>query len=249
MGTLTDIEEQKRASQRKDEFISVASHELKTPLSSMKGYIQLLERSLGKADPSYLYVDRTLLQINKLDKLIADLLDISKIESGKLKLDRRQFDFNMLLSNAIDMMRQTYPSYHFIQKGEADVIIDGDESRLEQVILNFLSNAVKYSPEIKEVEIETELLPGKLLEVKIRDFGIGIPKEDQAYVFEKFYRSHQLSRNFQGLGLGLYISADIMQRHGAEYGVQSEPGKGSVFFFKLPYIQKHKYTQLLEHEK
>ncbi len=249
VGTLTDIEEQKRTSQRKDEFISVASHELKTPLSSMKGYIQLLERSLGKEHPSYLYVDRTLLQINKLDKLIADLLDISKIESGKLKLDKRQFDFNKLLVNAIDMMRQTYPNYSFIQKGEADVNIEGDEARLEQVILNFLSNAVKYSPEIKKVEIETRLLPGRMLEVKVRDFGIGIPKEDQAYVFDKFYRSQQLSRNFQGLGLGLYISADIMQRHGAEYGVESEQGKGSVFYFKLPYIHQHQFTQLTEHEK
>lgn len=249
VGTFTDIEEQKKASQRKDEFISVASHELKTPLSSMKGYIQLLERSLGKEHPSYLYVERTLLQINKLDKLIADLLDISKIESGKLKLDKREFEFGKLLANAIDMMRQTYPNYQFDQKGDTEVMVNGDDARLEQVILNYLSNAVKYSPDVRKVEIETSLLEGNLLEVRIRDFGIGIPKEDQAYVFEKFYRSQQLSRNFQGLGLGLYISADIMQRHGADYGVESEPGQGSVFFFRLPYIHQHQYTQLTTHEK
>lgn len=249
VGTLTDIEEQKRTSQRKDEFISVASHELKTPLSSMKGYIQLLERSLGKDHPSYLYVDRTLLQINKLDRLIADLLDISKIESGKMKLDKRDFNFGKLLSSTIEMMSQTFPNYQFYHNGEADVVVHGDEARFEQVILNYLSNAVKYSPDVKKVEVQTSLLDGGMLDVRIRDFGIGIPKEEQAHVFDKFYRSQQLSRHFQGLGLGLYISADIMQRHGAEYGVESEQGKGSIFYFKIPYIHQYNYTQLTEHEE
>jgi signal transduction histidine kinase/CheY-like chemotaxis protein len=236
VGTFTDIEEQKQVSKRKDEFISVASHELKTPLSSMKGYIQLLERTLKPGQPNYLYVERSLVQINKLDNLIADLLDISKIESGKLRLDMDDFNFQDMLNNTIDMIRQTFPNYTIEQAGDANVIIRGDEARLEQVLLNFLSNAVKYSPEVKKVIVHVNILPHKTLEVRIQDFGIGISKEDQVFVFDKFYRTVQSSNHFHGLGLGLYISADILQRHGSEYGVESQPGEGSVFYFKIPFI-------------
>src|SRR5262249_7122375 len=109
VGTLTDIEEQKQASKRKDEFISVASHELKTPLTSIKGFIQLLQRSVRENDPTHTYVERTLVQINKLDTLIADLLDISKIESGKLKLEMHDFNFQKMLDSTLENIRQSFP--------------------------------------------------------------------------------------------------------------------------------------------
>lgn len=249
VGTLTDINEQKRAIQLKDEFISVASHELKTPLTSIKGYMQLLERAIDKEHPSFNYIGRALQQINKLDKLTADLLDISKIESGKMRLDKRPFKFGSMLESTVDIVRQTFQSYTFERWGDCDVVVEGDEGRLEQVVLNYLSNAVKYSPDVKKVEIGTRLLPGQVLEVRIRDFGIGIPRDDQPYVFDKFYRSHQSTRAVQGLGLGLYISADILQRHGAGYGVESEPGKGSVFYFTLPYVHQYKQNLVEQHEK
>lgn len=237
VGTFTDIEEQKQASKRKDEFISVASHELKTPLTSIKGYIQLLERTVRKDDPTHVYVERTLVQINKLDRLIADLLDISKIESGKLKLDKRDFDISVMLRNTIEISTQSFPNYEIVLEGTPGVIIHGDDIRLEQVIQNFLSNAVKYSPTIKKVIVSCTLLPGKILEVRVKDFGIGINPEEQAFVFDKFYRTPDSSTHFQGLGIGLYISADILQRHEATYGVESEPGKGSSFYFRIPYIK------------
>jgi signal transduction histidine kinase/FixJ family two-component response regulator len=239
VGTFTDIDEQKQASRKKDEFISVASHELKTPLTSMKGYIQLLQRTIEPGNPTAMYVERTLHQIHKLDTLIADLLDISKIESGKMKLEMKNFDLGKMVDNTVDMIYQTYPGYEFIREGTMQVNVVGDETRLEQVLQNFLSNAVKYSPVNKKVIIHSELLPDNRAKIGIQDFGIGIPKEEQQLVFDKFYRTAESSNNFQGLGLGLYISADILQRHNADFGVDSEPGKGSTFYFTLPYINHH----------
>lgn len=232
--TFTDIEEQKQASRRKDEFLSVASHELKTPLTSIKGYIQLLDRTITSECPSRLYVERSLLQIQKLDSLIADLLDISRIESGRMKLHKTTFPLAPLVKRAVDLMQQISPDYQFKLEGESDAILFGDEMRLEQVLLNFLSNAVKYSPHNKEVLVSVTAPEEGQVRVAVTDSGIGIDKADQASVFDKFFRSEDSIRNFQGLGLGLYICADLLQRHEGSYGVTSEPGKGSTFYFVLP---------------
>jgi signal transduction histidine kinase len=234
VGTFTDIDEQKQVSRKKDEFISMASHELKTPLTSIKGYVQLLERSVAEETPMKMYVTKALTQIKKLDDLIADLLDVSKIESGKLRMNMERFDFGKMLTDCIENTCQTYSSYEFQYDGFESLQICGDESRLEQVMLNFLTNAVKYSPNNKKVIVKAGVKDAGQVEVRVRDFGIGIAKEEQSKVFEKFYRSDESSRSFQGLGLGLYISADILQRHGATYGVESEADQGSVFHFSLP---------------
>lgn len=248
VGTFTDIDEQKQASKKKDEFISVASHELKTPLTSIQGYIQLLERSIAPDDNRQTFISRTLSQIRKLDNLIADLLDISKIESGKLKLNMKLFNFGKMLDEVVQMIRQTYPDNDLVYTGEADVMVTGDETRLEQVIVNFISNAFKYSPVSRKAEIEILKEPGNKLLVKVKDSGIGIAKADQPFVFEKFYRSEGASTRFQGLGIGLYICADILSRHHCEFGVESEPGKGSTFYFSIPYTQKLQTTNATLHE-
>jgi signal transduction histidine kinase len=234
VGTFTDIEDQKQAVKKKDEFISIASHELKTPLTTIKAYAQLLDRGIEAEDPNKLYVDRALVQIRKLDNLIVDLLDLSKIESGKLKFNKKPFAFETTLNNAIEMICQTYPDYRIIRIGECDVELFGDEMRIEQVIINYLTNAVKYSPEHKEIDIETGLRPDGRLFVEVRDHGIGIPKDHQANIFSKFYRVEEAANRFQGLGIGLYICAEIIRRHEGEYGVESEPGKGSAFYFSVP---------------
>ena len=152
-GTFTDIDEQKKASQRKDEFISVASHELKTPLTSMKGYIQLLERTMKAECPTRLYVERTLQQIHKLDGLIADLLDISRIESGRMKLNKSDFQFMDIVNRALEQIQQIHPEHALELNGHTDAFVYGDDMRLEQVLLNFLSNAIKYSPQHKKVTV------------------------------------------------------------------------------------------------
>lgn len=233
VGTFTDIEDQKQAVKRKDEFISIASHELKTPLTTIKAYIQLLER-IAKEPTAHNYVNKALFQVNKLDKLIADLLDISKIESGKMKFDKKKFRFEPMLSGILDMARQTYPEFIFQQTGKADAEIYGDETRLEQVLVNFISNSVKYSASRKEVLIETSITGENKLLVAVRDFGIGIPKEHQQNLFKKFYRVEDQVKTTQGLGIGLYICAEILQRHDCDYGVRSEPADGTTFYFSMP---------------
>lgn len=233
VGTFTDIDDQKQAVKRKDEFISIASHELKTPLTTIKAYVQLLERVLEEG-PARSYAERALLQVNKLDNLITDLLDISRIESGKMKFDRKKFRFEPMLSGILDMVRQTYPDFRFERKGQADVEVYGDETRLEQVLVNFITNSVKYSAAKKEVHIETGIAEGNKLLVAVKDFGIGIPAAHHPNLFKKFYRVENDTSHIQGLGIGLYICAEILQRHNGEYGVQSEPGQGTTFYFAIP---------------
>ncbi len=234
VGTFTDIEDQKQAVKRKDEFISIASHELKTPLTTIKAYVQLLDRSIGVEDPTRTYVERALVQVQKLDNLIVDLLDLSKIESGKLKFNKKPFYFETTLSNAVEMIRQTYPDYEIVRKGAAEVEIYGDETRIEQVIINYLTNAVKYSPDRKEVLIESGLQPDGCVYVRVKDYGIGIRKDHQQNIFGKYYRVEESANRFQGLGIGLYICAEIIRRHEGEFGVESEPGQGSTFYFSVP---------------
>ncbi|MEO8404800.1 MAG: hybrid sensor histidine kinase/response regulator [Chitinophagaceae bacterium] len=234
VGTFTDIEDQKQAIKRKDEFISIASHELKTPLTTIKAYVQLLER-MTEDGTAKNYVERTLFQVKKLDTLITDLLDISRIESGKMKFDKKEFEFEPMLAGAIDMARQTYPDFNFAREGAAQAEVFGDDTRLEQVLVNFISNAVKYSRGRKEVCIQAKSDSDKLM-ISVKDFGIGIPKEYQADLFKKFYRVEETTTHAQGLGIGLYICSEILDRHDCKYGVESEPDHGSTFYFSIPII-------------
>jgi signal transduction histidine kinase len=236
VGTFTDIEEQKRALSKKDEFISMASHELKTPLTSIKAYIHLLHAALQNGSDngeSKLFVERTQKQVDKLYNLITDLLDISRIESGKLKFNKKWFNFKILLTNTVEIINQTYPYYKIYLAGESDVEVFGDDMRLEQVLINYLSNAIKYSPDNKDVYITTTIIDSKL-QVAVKDFGIGIPQENQKKLFDKFYRAEDTSNRFQGLGIGLYICSEIISRHDGTFNVESEPGKGSTFYFTIP---------------
>lgn len=240
VGTFTDIEEQKRALSKKDEFISMASHELKTPLTSIKAYIHLLHAALqndSNNSESKLFVERTQKQVDKLYNLITDLLDISRIESGKLKFNKKWFNFKVLLTNTVEIINQTYPAYKVHLAGDSDVEVFGDDIRLEQVLINYLNNAIKYSPDCKDVYITTTITNGKL-QVAVKDFGIGIPQENQKRLFDKFYRAEDTSNRFQGLGIGLYICSEIINRHNGTFDVKSEPGKGSTFYFTIPINNK-----------
>lgn len=232
---LEEIEFRKEAERKKDEFISIASHELKTPMTSVKGYLQLLERSLAKKD---LELTETRLhkvqnQVEKLHILISDLLDMSKIDSGKLKLNRKSFNFDTLLNHVVDVMQHNNLHVKLIRKGNSDIEIFADEMRIEQVIVNFISNAIKYAPDADEIHITTELRNGQLY-FSVRDFGIGMDNEHRDKVFEKFYRVEETSERFQGFGIGLFICHEIIERHHGEIGVNSTIGEGSEFYFYLP---------------
>ena len=232
---LAEIEFRKEAERKKDEFISIASHELKTPLTSVKGYLQLLERSVQKNDTETVikHLAKAQLQLDKLNSLIADLLDISKIENGKLKFNKQCFAFDSLLDGIIETIQQANPGIHILRKGIAGSDIYADEMRLEQVILNFLTNAIKYAPGASEITLTTAI-KDDLLYFSVKDQGIGMLPEQLAFVFDKFYRVEETSHRFQGLGIGLYISSEIIKRHGGEIDVNSTYGEGSEFYFTIP---------------
>ncbi|MHA4807206.1 sensor histidine kinase [Flavitalea flava] len=226
-------EEIKILNAKKDEFIGIASHELKTPLTSMKGYLQLLERNLSE-DVDLSFVKKTLRQVNNLSGLVSDLLDVSKIQSGKLQLSMELFDFHGLLTETIGNIQESVSSHQIILHAEEQpFFIRADRQRLEQVLNNLIVNAIKYSPGSNLVNIE--LLPsGQEISVSVKDYGIGISKESQKNIFAKFFRAEDLDSHMSGLGLGLYITKEIIDRHKGKIWVDSEPGKGSVFYFCVP---------------
>ncbi|MGQ7853578.1 hybrid sensor histidine kinase/response regulator [Pedobacter sp. WC2501] len=232
---LEEIEFRKQAEHKKDEFISIASHELKTPLTSVKGYIQLLQRSINRDDKTMAqnHLEKASIQLEKLNELIADLLDISKIESGKMKFNMKSFCADNMVNNAIEMLQQSNPDFKISKLGKTDEMIFGDEMRLEQVVINFITNAIKYAPGTNQVNVITHIKDEKFY-VAVKDFGIGISKEQQHKIFDKFYRVEDNSNRFNGLGIGLYICSEIINRHGGTIGVNSVPDEGSEFYFIIP---------------
>lgn len=238
VGTFTDIDDQKQMEKKKDEFLSIASHELKTPLTSIKAYAQLLERTINTAEDvtAVKYINRVQSQVSKLSGLITDLLDISKIENGKLKITKKSFDFENLLTNAIDIIYQTHENSTVAIQREGDRIEElflGDEVRIEQVLINYLTNAIKYAPNTDRIIVRTEK-NFEQVKVSVIDYGIGIPEHKQKNIFGKFYRVEESSVRFQGLGIGLYICSEIIKQHNGTVGIQSELGQGSTFYFTLP---------------
>lgn len=238
VGTFTDIEDQKKVEKEKDEFLSIASHELKTPLTSIKAYIQLLERKL-KLDDSCSeagFVTKALTQIEKLNTLINDLLDVSKIENGKLKINKKPGNLETVIHNSIETILQTHEENNIrIERHgtRPDMIMSFDEIRIEQVLINFLSNAIKYSPRNQQI-IVTTFVDDEGVKVSVTDFGIGIPEFKQEAVFSKFYRVEESSLQFQGMGIGLYICSEIIKQHHGTIGLSSKVNEGSTFYFTLP---------------
>lgn len=232
---LEEIEFRKDAERKKDEFISIVSHELKTPLTSIKGYIQVLERSIDQSDIATVKarLSKVQQQVEKLNVLVADLLDISKIESGRLKFNLNYFSFDNLLDNILDVMAQAYPDFKIVRNGVIGQNIFGDEMRIEQVILNFITNAIKYSPGTKEIQTFVNLCDNKIY-FSVKDSGIGMSEEHQKRVFNKFYRVEETSHRFQGLGLGLFICENVINGHNGTIGVTSKLGEGSEFYFYIP---------------
>lgn len=233
-GTSTDIEDQRKEIDKKDEFISVASHELRTPLTSLKGYLQLMASQQNLPDNTKMYITRGNVSINKLQHLINDLLDASKIRSGKLQYDKSAIDLTALVNNCIENSNHIYPSYTIQKDLDEGVFVIGNEERLEQVIMNLVSNAVKYSPLNKDIIIRVKKT-NQLAVVSVTDYGVGMSESDQEHVFERFYRAED-NKSTPGLGIGLYICAEIVKEHEGQIEVKSKVREGSVFSFSLPLI-------------
>lgn len=234
IGTATDIHEQKIKEQKKDEFLSIASHEMKTPLTSIKAYLQLLELSVNKNnEKAYSFTKKAIVSVDRLKDLIAELLDVSKIQNGKLNLNISDFDFNEMMDEAIEAIQYNSPKHTLHKSGNIGCEVKGDRERLQQVIINLLSNAVKYSPDAKEIFIHATIENDEI-KVSVKDQGIGISEDNFSKIFKRYYRVEGQDIHFQGLGIGLYISMDIIQRHNGKLWVESEPGRGSTFYFTLP---------------
>lgn len=232
-----DITQRKLLEKEKDTFIGVASHELKTPLTTMKAFAQILRKrceSRGDDKDKYL-VEQVNSQTDRLTKLINDLLNLSKIESGQLEFDKRKFDLNHLISKILTDFQYTVDTRNIALEGSLKKLVYGDESRIEQVISNLLTHAVKYSPVDSKIIIKIQSLRSQAL-ICVQDFGMGISKRDQQRLFERFYRTNDKNKHKkEGFGLGLYISAEIVKRHGGDIWVKSQKGKGSTFCFTIPF--------------
>jgi signal transduction histidine kinase len=229
---ITDIEDQKESEKKKDEFISIASHELKTPLTTIKAFFQLAARDIPQESRTFQLIGKASRQLMRMERLIGDLLDVSKINAGKMQYNLEVFDFGGVLKEATDSVQEIYPARQFIMEETVAATITADRHRIEQVIINLLTNAVKYSPDTDRVSMRSSV-KDNILRVSIEDFGIGIEEKHLDQLFDRFYRV-DMEHRFQGLGLGLFISSEIIKRHGGRIWVESQPGKGSVFIFQLP---------------
>lgn len=233
---VVDLTLQKNIQKNKDEFLSIASHELKTPMTVIKGYAQVLNKKLAKAgidtyDPLLTTIN---FQLDKLNILVNELLDISKIEAKKLKLSLASVNLHELIQESIKSVGP-YAENHIIEYKSNDekIIIHADVIRLEQVLVNLFTNAIKYSNAGTKIKVTTKQVNG-FAKIEVKDQGVGIPEDEIAYVFEKFYQTQRTDDMRDGLGLGLYISAEIVRRHGGNITVKSEKGKGATFSFTVP---------------
>lgn len=227
-----DISERIDYQDRREDFVSSASHELKTPLTTQKVYGELLNDLINKnGDTQYKpYIKKIIRQTAKLENLVNDLLQVSNRYIGKLELERKAFVIGGVLKETVSDLQQV-SKHNIILKQELNTTVIGDKERTSQVLSNLLSNAMKYSKEGSEIIVTSELR-GDMVVVSVRDFGIGIAKRHHKRIFEKFYR---LSKStYPGMGIGLNFCQEIISRLGGDIWVESERGKGSAFYFSLP---------------
>jgi len=231
----TDVTKLVQLQQQKDEFLGIASHELKTPVTSIKAYAQVLERMIrSEGDEKKATMVRKMdQQLNRLTGLIGDLLDVTKIQSGKMTFNPIEFDFDAVVEDIVDEMQHISSKHKIICNLESNAIVFADKERIGQVITNFLSNAIKYSTDADEIDVATYSQDGEVI-LSVRDYGIGISEDLQHLVFDQFYRvDGNLQHTYPGLGLGLYISAEIIKSEGGRIWVESTAGEGATFFFAL----------------
>ena len=221
------------AEAKKDEFFNMVSHEFKTPLTNIKAINQLLEQKTDRTDKIYPFIVNSGKNIKRLEKLIADLLDVTKINSGQIDLNIAAFYFSDALTNSIVNVQLTAHQHDILLENSVEQLYSGDQFRIEQVLINLLNNAIKYSPDASRVLVKAKVEADHIV-VRVEDFGIGIDKVDIDQLFQRFYRVSKTAMNYQGVGLGLYIASEIVKKHQGTFSIESEPGKGSSFCFSLP---------------
>ncbi len=231
------FEQVKALSDKKDEFIALASHELRTPLTTINGYLQMLGK-MKKDQMSELFLNKSLYQVRKLNTLVEDLLNMSRIEAGKLNFNTEDFDLCPFLKDLTETFAYTSKTHKLIcSVPNQPIMIHADRQRIEQAVNNLLSNAVKYSPKADKVYVSLKVTDGVEAEISIKDEGIGMTREQQKKLFSRFYRAEN-QKGISGLGLGLYLTKQIIDRHQGSINLISDAGKGSEFTIVLPIVQK-----------
>jgi len=236
---VMDLTMQKELDRKKDEFISIASHELKTPLTTIKGYAQLLAENIqDRNNSNYKYIEVINRQLVKLNDIVNDLLDMSRIQSGKLILNLKKIDITQLIKNSIDEISLislgSNPIVLANNSEETGLVVNADEVRLSQVMSNLLINAVKFSHPTDSIEVGIKVENKKII-VTVKDSGIGIAESEVSKIFDKFYQVEtNLDITNKTMGLGLYISKEIITAHGGQIGLTSKLNQGSTFYFSLP---------------
>lgn len=234
VGVTQDISDKKVHEQRRDDFLSIASHELKTPITALKGNIQILDRlkeTLNSPNAERLITSSKKV-IEKVTTLVDDLLNISRYTEGKLQLEKTKFKPWELLEMCCAHIRAD--KFHELKlEGDKELTVVADEHRIDQVVTNFVNNAVKYAPNVKEILLKVERVDNDV-RISVKDYGPGMPSEQLPYLFDRYWRADRSSRDYSGLGLGLFICAEIIRNHQGKIGALSEPGKGSEFWFTLP---------------
>lgn len=250
-GSTRDITTRKQLESQKDDFMAVVSHELKTPVTSIKAFTQVLQNRFAQAgdEKSTVLLGKMDAQINKLTSLIGDLLDVTKIEGNKLQFNEDYFSFDELVFEIVEEIQRTTNKHTIEKVGATKKTVFGDRDRIGQVMSNMLTNAIKYSPHSGKIIVNTMVdVDKEQVTLCVQDFGVGIPQERQQQIFERFYRVSG-NETIPGIGLGLYISAEIIKRQNGTIWVESTQSKGSTFYFRLPIQKQHKNTSVEEEMK
>ena len=244
--TATEIQKIKAEEKRKEDFLKLVSHELKTPVTSIKGYVQLLLSLLKKGKdmplssiPFETSLERIDQQVGRLTRLISEMLDLSRIEKNKLVLQKEKFSINEMVTETIQDISYTNNQYNIKVIHDFNCDIYADRDRIGQVLINLVTNAIKYSPENQDIEVKVSKKGGNKVAVSVIDSGLGIDKENQKKIFKRFYRiDFKNEDTYSGFGIGLYLANEIMKRHNGRITVESEKGEGSVFTFILDVAPK-----------
>jgi len=235
-GIIMDITEQKQTDLRRSKFIGMVSHELKTPLTALKGYVQLLNNWAKKQKDNFTIgaLSKVEKQVKKMLNMINSLLNLSGAEAGKIHLKKEIFRLDELIAEVVEetlFITSTHPISIIPRES---VTINADKEKLEQVLVNLLSNAAKYSEKTSGIEIVCAVQDSQV-EISIRDQGLGIAAADIQKLFLPHYRvESKETEKIAGFGIGLYLCAEIIKRHHGKIWAESEPGKGSTFKFTLP---------------
>lgn len=239
LSALVDSTLRHELDQAKDSFIALASHELKTPITTIKGYAQSTLRNLDNYDRARLTRTLSIIneQSNRITRLVNEMLDVSRMETQTLTLNQEIFDIRDVITEVVSNQALVTPEFEIdIQIPGESSRLNGDRQRIEQVLTNLVQNAVKYSGDSRRIEVVAEKQDGEIV-VSVRDYGVGIPASQQSRVFQRFFRASNVSTsNYSGLGLGLFISHGIVTRHGGRMWLESTEGQGSTFYFTLPLI-------------